>query len=122
MSDEIFIPRVADGDTVWKVARWVLMLAHLYYDRGVSIVDDAEFDAMCEEVADHFGELPEHERTLLGEPETLRHTGMDMLFSRLIVAQAERMAKDLGAEPGPYTAKWDYQCECCGCDLAAIRG
>lgn len=122
MSDDIFMPSVRDGDSVDLVARWVLMLSHLYYDRGVSIVDDADYDAMCAEVADAFDDLSEHMQQLLGDPDTLRSTGMDVLLPRRAVSAAERLAKELGEtlEPRPYRAT--HECGCCGCDLMAIRG
>jgi len=122
MYDEIALPRIEDGDTPWKVARWVLMLSHLYYDRNASLVDDDEFDAMCAEVADHYDELPEHEQVMLGDPDELRHTGQGMTFSRLIVAQAQRLALDLGENPGPYSFVEKYVCECCECPLTTVRG
>lgn len=120
--DDITLPRIADGDTPWKVARWVLFLTYLYYNRGVSLVDDDEYDAMCAEVADVYGDLPEHEQTMLGDPEELRYTGIGCAFSRLVVRQAETLAQALGEDVGHEA--WDptHTCECCGCDLILVRG
>jgi hypothetical protein len=120
--EDITIPRVADGDTVWKVARWVLMLSHLYYDRNLALVDDGEYDAMVQEVAEHFDELPEHEQVMLGDPDEIVTTGSGMVFSHLIIGQAQQLARDLGEDPGPYTFKDDYVCDCCGCRLNSVRG
>jgi hypothetical protein len=120
--DELCLPSIADGDTPWKVARWALMCAHLYYDRGVSVIDDADFDEMCRELIEVWDKIPEHERVLLGDPDELAHTGQGMAFSSLIVGQANQLALDLGETPGPYRFKKKYTCECCGCALAAVRG
>lgn len=121
MSD-IYLPSVEEGDSAEHVARWVLMLSHLYYDHAVSIVDDADYDAMCAEVADHFDALDPHLQNLIGDADTIRATGMDVLLSRQAVAAARDLAKRCGytVEERPFKA--EYECECCGCDLAAIRG
>ena len=41
-------------------ARRVLMASWLYYEQGVSVISDAEFDRLCQEVAE---ELEWHEAT-----------------------------------------------------------
>jgi hypothetical protein len=122
MADDITLPSTADGDRIERVVRWVLMCSHLYYDCGVSIIDDADYDALCVEVAEHFDDLDEHHQSLIGDADTIRSTGMDVLLPRSAVYAAYALARELGyeVEERPFEAK--YECECCGCGLAPIRG
>lgn len=120
--ETLTIPFISEGESAWYVARWVLFLTHLYYDRGLSLVEDADYDQMCQELIEHWDDIPEHEQIMLGAPEELRHTGMGCAFSLAIIGQAEQLAKDLGEKAGPYTFKTQYRCECCGCRLTGVRG
>ena len=121
MSDDITIPDVSHSSP-WAVARWVLMLSHLYYDRNVSIVDDGTYDDMCRQVAEHFDELPAHEQFLIGDTEELRYTGIGFALSRLVIAQADQLAKDVGEKLEPYAFEAKGLCDCCDCELTLIRG
>lgn len=122
IEQKLELPRVCDGDTVWKTARWLLMLSHLYYDHNISLIDDDEYDEMAREVAEHFGELPEHEQVMLGDPDEFVYTGSGMAFSHLIIGQACQLARDAGETPRPYVFKQELECDCCGCYLETPRG
>lgn len=121
--DDIVVPSVAEGSSVDLVARWVIVCSYLYYEHGISIVDDATFDELCAEVAEHYGELEDWRQNMLGEPETLLYTGTDILLSRLAIAGAHRLARDAGYEipdPPPFAA--EYTCEITGVDLRLVKG
>lgn len=122
MSDDIILPDVNEGSSVSHVGRWVLMLSHLYYDRGVSLVDDATYDELCRQVAEHFDDLTEHLQVQLGSAEEIAATGMGVLLSRQAVGGAESLARELGEELPPYTFKAKYECACCPAELTTIRG
>ena len=120
--DDITIPDVNEGSSVSQVGRWVLMLSHLYYDRGVSLVDDAIYDEMCSQVAEHFDNLTEHLQIQLGSAEEIAATGMGVLLSRQAIGGAESLAHELGETLAPYDFKAKYECACCPAQLAPIRG
>lgn len=122
MSDEIFIPD--QNSSADLIARWVLMLAHLYYDRGVSLVDDATYDELSCLVADRWDELSETRQTMLGSPDEIRATGSGVLLSRAAIGAAERLADDLGVALEPFQPTFDYELEddSGSFDLAAIQG
>jgi len=120
--DDITIPDVNEGSSVSQVGRWVLMLSHLYYDRGVSLVDDAIYDEMCRQVAEHFDNLTEHLQIQLGSAEEIAATGMGVLLSRQAIGGAESLAHELGETLSPYDFKAKYECACCPAQLAPIRG
>lgn len=122
-TEDVTIPDVEAGDSPGRVARWVLMLSHLYYDRGVSLVDDATYDELCAQAADQFEELVEHLQQQIEDPEVLRSTGMGVFLSQMTVAAAERLALDLGHDAlPPYKFKAKFICGCCDARLAPIRG
>lgn len=122
MADDIFVPDETSSASL--VARWVLMLSHLYYDRSVSLVDDADYDALCAMVADRWDELDEAYQTMLGSPEEIRSTGSGVYLSRLTISAAERLCRDLGEALEPFVPKWEYEYEDerGTFDLATIRG
>lgn len=120
--EEVEIPDLEAGSSASLVARWVLMLSHLYYDRGVSLVDDATYDELCRQAAESWGKLPEHLQQQIDDPDALLSTGMGVFLSRLTVAAAERLARSQGEELPPYEFRADYVCGCCEAELAPIRG
>ena len=122
MSQDIEIPDRSSSASL--VARWVLMLSHLYYDRSVSLVDDATYDELCHLVAERWDELDEPLQTMLGSAEEIVTTGSHVLFSRLTISAAERLAADLGVKLEPFTPKfvYEYEDERGAFDLAAVRG
>lgn len=121
MAEDVTIPDVAHS-SVSLVARWVLMLSHLYYDRGVSLVDDATYDDLCAQVADHFDALEEHLQELVEDPEALRSTGMGVYLSRAVIGGAEALARSQGVTLPHYTFRPAYLCSCCDTELSTIRG
>lgn len=67
----------------------ILMSAHLYYDRGVSVLSDAEFDDLCIEVVDNWDELTAYQQWQLGDPLDLVSTGCGVRLTRAAVGGAE---------------------------------
>jgi hypothetical protein len=122
MSEDIYIPDETSSASL--VARWVLMLSHLYYDRNVSLVDDATYDGLCAMVADRWEELDDALQTMLGSPDEIRTTGSHVYLSRLTIAGAEALARDLGVELEPYTPKFEseYEDKRGSFELTTIRG
>lgn len=72
-------------------ARWVLMLAHLYYDRNVNLVADQEYDALSNFVADHWDEVHPFRQWQLGDAHSIRSSGCHVKLTRLSIAAAERV-------------------------------
>lgn len=93
-------------------ARWLLMSAHLYYDRASPVLSDAEYDALSERVAHDLevGELlgesgidPVRERQL-GTPTQVRASGSHFRVTQATVGGAEHWHEDkMGHAPAlPY--------------------
>jgi hypothetical protein len=122
MAEEVEIPDLEAGSSASIVARWVLMLSHLYYDRGVSLVDDATYDELCRQTVEAWDELPEHLQQQIDDPEALLSTGMGVYLSRQSIAGAEALARSQDVELPPYEFRPDYECGCCEAELATIRG
>jgi len=120
--EEVEIPDLEAGSSASLVARWVLMLSHLYYDRGVSLVDDATYDDLCRQTVEAWEELPDHLQQQIDDPDALLATGMGVFLSRATVGGAEALARSQGDELTPYEFRADYVCGCCEAELATIRG
>lgn len=122
MTEEVEIPDLDEGSSIDLVARWVLVLSHLYYDRGVSLVDDATYDELCRQVYEHYDELTPFRQMQIGDREAIRSTGMGVFLSWLTIAASERLAWGQEIELGPYAIEFEYECEVTGCGLTTIRG
>lgn len=72
-------------------ARWVIMLSHLYYDRGVSLVEDTTFDKLCRYVADNWSDVHPTRQWQLESPEALRASGYHIKLTEMGVRAAERV-------------------------------
>jgi len=122
MSGYVTVPDESSSASL--VARWVLMLSHLYYDRSTSLVDDATYDELCRMVAARWDELDEHLQDMLGSAEEIVTTGSHVLVSRWTISAAERLAAELGyaLEPHRPTFTYEYEDERGAFELAPIRG
>lgn len=72
-------------------ARWVLMTAHLYYDRGESLISDELFDALCRRAAEGWDELMPIRQEQLGSAEDILVTAHHVKLTHLSVSAAERV-------------------------------
>lgn len=99
-------------------ARQVIMASWLYYEKDISLISDAEFDALCKEVAtelewfDAMGEceIDPVRRLQLGTAEDLKASGFHIKVTQLSVAGAcswylskNRRAKPI--DPVPFGGK-----------------
>jgi len=75
-------------------ARWVVMLAHLYYVRNESIVYDHEFDKLSNYVADHWEELEPIMQHQLGSADDIRSGGSHVLITQMGVGGACHLSVD----------------------------
>jgi len=104
-------------------ARRVLMASWLYYEQGVSVISDAEFDALCRDVAE---ELEWHEAMgecdidplrvfQLGTAEELRATGCHVWLTHSTVGGAiswwREVSGDAAWTPRPVRATWRRNAE-----------
>lgn len=122
-SDDIILP-TPHGAPFNACARWLLMLAHLYYDRDVALVDDATYDQLSQDVADVWGEITSPLlRWQLGDPDDIRATGMGFKLTWATVGGAEALWKAVEDEPlRPYEFPRDRFNPDFGVHFAAIRG
>ena len=105
-----------------QCARWVLMTAHLYYDRGESLISDEEFDALCRRVASAWGELHPTRQEQLGSPEDILATAHHVKLTVYSISAAESLwARAAGTPLSPYT----FSCIghlSCGARYTTIKG
>lgn len=95
------------------LARQVSMAAFLYYCCNVSVIADAEFDSLCQEVADRWDELPAYYQGCLGSPEDLRASGHHILISSACYFGALAWYKEVTGETLDWktTAPWRVDAE-----------
>lgn len=65
--------RLNDGPDL--TARKVIMTSMCYYGLNISLVTDAEYDAMCQRVAKLWSRIDETRQWQLGTPEAIRTSG-----------------------------------------------
>lgn len=77
-------------------ARQIIMASWLYYEKNISIISDAEFDALCQEVADDLewfemmgeSEIDPVRRIQLGSADQLRASGFHIKVTQLSIYAA----------------------------------
>jgi hypothetical protein len=80
-------------------ARRVAIASYLYYRLDVSMMPDHEFDAMCQEVADHWDRLSPLRQFMLGSPAEISASGYHVKMTDMAVSSAHSWLND---HPGQY--------------------
>lgn len=110
-------------------ARKLLMAAHLYYDRGISIMADAAYDELSREVADDIvltntGALPPDMAIdpvriwQLGDPQDVRSSGMAFKFTWATIHGAEswyRSTTNMRPKPFSPRMRWSNKHKVSAC-------
>lgn len=86
------------------------MSSHLYYDRGSSVLADADYDALTELVASEWGSLSAFLQWQLGSPAEILATGSGVKLTRLSISAAHQWHVDATgnapALPYSFPRKW----------------
>ena len=60
------------------------MFSYLYYEKNISLIDDAEFDGMCKTLLDKLDTLTHMHKHLVKKESLTAGTGYDIKYTNLI--------------------------------------
>ena len=67
------------------------MFSYLYYEKDISLIDDAEFDGMCKTLLDKLDTLTHMHKHLIKKESLTAGTGYDIKYTNLIKDSAMRL-------------------------------
>ena len=70
---------------------YYLMFSYLYYEKNISLIDDAEFDGMCKTLLDKLDTLTHMHKHLIKKESLTAGTGYDIKYTKLIKDSAMRL-------------------------------
>ena len=70
---------------------YYLMFSYLYYEKNISLIDDAEFDGMCKTLLDKLDSLTHMHKHLIKKESLTAGTGYDIKYTNLIKDSAMRL-------------------------------
>ena len=70
---------------------YYLMFSYLYYEKNISLIDDAEFDGMCKTLLDKLDTLTHMNKHLIKKESLTAGTGYDIKYTNLIKDSAMRL-------------------------------
>ena len=70
---------------------YYLMFSYLYYEKNISLIDDAEFDEMCKTLLDKLDTLTRMHKHLVKKESLTAGTGYDIKYTNLIKDSAMRL-------------------------------
>ena len=73
---------------------YYLMFSYLYYEKNISLIDDAEFDGMCKTLLDKLDTLTHMHKHLIKKESLTAGTGYDIKYTNLIKDSAIKL-KDI---------------------------
>ena len=81
---------------IWKqnenmLIPYYLMFSYLYYEKNISLIDDAEFDGMCKTLLDKLDTLTHMHKHLIKKESLTAGTGYDIKYTNLIKDSALKL-------------------------------
>ena len=70
---------------------YYLMFSYLYYEKNISLIDDAEFDGMCKTLLDKLDTLSHMHKHLVKKESLTAGTGYDIKYTNLIKDSALKL-------------------------------
>ena len=70
---------------------YYLMFSYLYYEKNISLIDDAEFDGMWKTLLDKLDTLTHMHKHLIKKESLTAGTGYDIKYTNLIKDSAMRL-------------------------------
>ena len=70
---------------------YYLMFSYLYYEKNISLIDDAEFDGMCKTLLDKLDTLTHMHKHLIKKESLTAGTGYDIKYTNLIKDSAIKL-------------------------------
>ena len=70
---------------------YYLMFSYLYYEKNISLIDDAEFDGMCKTLLDKLDSLTHMHKHLVKKESLTAGTGYNIKYTNLIKDSAMRL-------------------------------
>ena len=72
---------------------YYLMFSYLYYEKNISLIDDAEFDGMCKTLLDKLDTLSHMHKHLVKKESLTAGTGYDIKYTNIIKDSALKLKK-----------------------------
>ena len=70
---------------------YYLMFSYLYYEKNISLIDDAEFDGMCKTLLEKLDTLTHMHKHLVKKESLTAGTGYDIKYTNLIKDSALKL-------------------------------
>jgi len=70
---------------------YYLMFSYLYYEKNISLIDDAEFDGICKTLLEKLDTLTHMHKHLVKKESLTAGTGYDIKYTNLIKDSAMRL-------------------------------
>ena len=70
---------------------YYLMFSYLYYEKNISLIDDAEFDGMCKTLLNKLDSLTHMHKHLVKKESLTAGTGYDIKYTNLIKDSAMKL-------------------------------
>ena len=74
---------------------YYLMFSYLYYEKNISLIDDAEFDGMCKTLLDKLDTLTHMHKHLIKKESLTAGTGYGINYTNRIKSAAMSLTKDI---------------------------
>ena len=84
------MPRIWEQNENMSIP-YYLMFSYLYYEKNISLIDDAEFDGMCKTLLDKLDTLTHMHKHLIKKESLTAGTGYDIKYTNLIKDSAMRL-------------------------------
>ena len=84
------MPRIWETNSNMLIP-YYLMFSYLYYEKNISLIDDAEFDGMCKTLLDKLDTLTHMHKHLIKKESLTAGTGYDIKYTNLIKDSAMRL-------------------------------
>ena len=72
---------------------YYLMFSYLYYEKNISLIDDAEFDGMCKTLLDKLDTLTHMHKHLIKKESLTAGTGYDIKYTEMIKDSAMKLQR-----------------------------
>ena len=84
------MPRIWESNPNMLIP-YYLMFSYLYYEKNISLINDAEFDGMCKTLLDKLDTLTHMHKHLIKKESLTAGTGYDIKYTNLIKDSAMRL-------------------------------
>ena len=81
---------------VWEInpnmlVPYYLMLSYLYYEKNISLIEDTEFDNLCQTLLEKYDSVEHMHKHLVSKESLTAGTGYDIVYTNMIKNSAMQL-------------------------------